>query len=71
MAAQSKLLMVELADLAYGDAPYKDIEIASKHIHDVISKYKAGFEPMLSRWPTFPTMLTNAIVGCYGYRFSR
>ena len=35
--------MIELADLAYGDAPYKEVEIAHKHILDVMSKNKAGF----------------------------
>ena len=59
--------MKDLAELAYGDAPYKDVETAHKHVADIISSNEAGFEPMLSCWPTFPTMLTNALVGRYGY----
>jgi len=46
--------MIELADLAYGDAPYKEVEIAHKHVLDVISQNEAGFQPVLTRWPTFP-----------------
>ena len=49
MAAQSKLSMVELANLAYGDAPYKEVEIAQKHVLDVMSKNEADFSPFLSR----------------------
>ena len=60
--------MIKLAELAYGDAPYKEVEIASKHIFDVISKNEVDFAPFLSRWPTFPTMLANALCGRFGYR---
>ena len=60
--------MIDLADLAYGGAPYKEVEIAHKHVLDVISKNEAGFQPVLTRWPTFPTMLTNALTSRFGYR---
>jgi len=59
---------VELATLAYGEAPYSEVEIASKHVLDVISKNEAGFTPITSRYPTFPTILTYALCGRFGYR---
>jgi len=64
-------IMIELADLAYGDAPCKDIEIAHKHVLDVISKNKAGFHPITSRWLIFPTMLANALSVATATAFSR
>ena len=60
--------MSKLANLAYGEAPYKEVEIALKHVLDVISENEAEFAPMLSRWPTFPTMLANTLCGRFGYR---
>jgi len=68
MDTLAKQPMRKLAELAYGEAPYKDIEIAHKHVLDVISKNEADFVPFLSRWPTFPTMLYNALCGRVGYR---
>ena len=64
---EGSISMIDLADLAYGGAPYKDIESAHKHVVDIISKNKAGFQPITSRWPTFPTVLTNALTGRFGY----
>jgi len=49
MGAQSKLSMGQLANLAYGDASYKEVEIAHKQVLDVISKNEAGFQPVLTR----------------------
>jgi len=67
MATQSKLTMIELADLAYGDAPYKEVEIALQHVRAVISSNEADFASVLDRWPTFLTMLSNALTGRFGY----
>jgi len=64
---EGSISMIDLADLAYGGAPYKEVEIAHKHVLDVISKNEADFQPVLTRWPTFPSMLSNAICGRCGY----
>ena len=66
--ATPKSNWIDLANLAYGDTPYKEVEISSKHILDVISKNEAVFTPIISRCPTFPTILTHALVGRFGYR---
>jgi len=67
-ATKRRKSKVELAELTDGDAPFKDIESAHKHVLDVISKNEGDFAPFLSLCPTFPTILTNALCGRFGYR---
>ena len=68
MDTLAKQPMIKFANIAYGDAPYKDIESAHRHVVDIISSNKAGYQPIIDLWPSFPTMLTNALTGRFGYR---